>query len=177
MKSRLPIAIHIASLAVLLFLHIPFLLIVLYAFNTEEAAFTFPPPSLTTKWFAEAWNRPDLWQALWLSTRVGLVATFLALILGTLAALALARSKFFGRDAISLLIILPIALPGIITGIAMRSATNLMGLPFSFWTIVLGHATFCIVLVYNNAVARLRRTSASLLRGLHGFRCNAFSNF
>ena len=76
MKSRLPIAIHIASIAVLLFLHIPFLLIVLYAFNTEEAAFTFPPPGLTTKWFAEAWNRPDLWQALWLSTELGSLLPF-----------------------------------------------------------------------------------------------------
>lgn len=163
MKSRLPIMIHVATVAVLLFLHIPFLLIVLYAFNIEEAAFTFPPPGLTLQWFSRAWQRSDLWQALSLSVRIAAVSTFLALILGTLAALALARSKFFGRDAISLLIILPIALPGIITGIAMRSATNLMGLPFSFWTIVLGHATFCIVLVYNNAVARLRRTSPSLL--------------
>lgn len=177
MKSRLPFALHITSVAVLLFLHIPFLLIVLYAFNTEEAAFTFPPPGLTAKWFAEAWNRPDLWEALSLSVRVALVATFLALILGTLAALALARSKFFGRDAISLLIILPIALPGIITGIAMRSATNLMGLPFSFWTIVLGHATFCIVLVYNNAVARLRRTSSSLLEASMDLGATPFQTF
>ncbi len=177
MKSRLPIAIHLASIAVLLFLHIPFLLIVLYAFNTEEAAFTFPPPGFTLKWFAEAWDRPDLWKALSLSIRVGLVATLLATILGTLAALALARSKFFGRDVISLLIILPIALPGIITGIAMRSATNLMGLPFSFWTIVLGHATFCIVLVYNNAVARLRRTSSSLLEASMDLGATPFQTF
>ncbi len=163
MSARPSLPMWLAAVAVLLFLHLPFLFIVLYAFNTEESAFTFPPPGLTAKWFAEAWGRPDLWRALSLSVRVALVSTLLALILGTLAALALYRSRFFGRDAISLLILLPIALPGIITGIALRSALNLMGLPFSFWTIVLGHATFCIVLVYNNAVARLRRTSPSLL--------------
>ncbi len=163
MKDRISWPLGLATIAVLLFLHIPFLLILLYAFNTEEAAFTFPPPGLTTKWFAEAWRRQDLWAAISLSSRVAIIATLVAIILGTLAALALSRSKFFGRDSLSLIIILPIALPGIITGIALRSAFSLLGLKYSFWTIVLGHATFCIVLVFNNAVARLRRTSPSLI--------------
>jgi putative spermidine/putrescine transport system permease protein len=174
--SRLSL-LRISTLAVLLFLHVPFLIILLYAFNTEEAAFTFPPPGLTTKWFAVAWQRSDFWQALWLSVRVALIATLLALLLGTLAALAMQRSKFFGRDTISLLIILPIALPGIITGIALRSALNIMGLPFSFWTIVLGHATFCIVLVYNNAIARLRRTSPSLIEASMDLGASSFQTF
>src|SRR3546814_16743585 len=85
------------------------------------------------------------------------------MLLGTLAAGAVARSRFFGRETVSLLIILPIALPGIITGISLRAAFNLAEIPFSFWTIVLGHATFCVVVVYNNAVARLRRASGSLI--------------
>ncbi|MBK8020663.1 MAG: ABC transporter permease [Chloroflexi bacterium] len=159
--NRAGIGLRMAAAAVLIFLHFPILLIFLYAFNTEEAAYTFPPPGLTFDWFGVLLNRNDFWNALGLSLVVALVSTMIALVLGTLAALAIYRSNFFGRDAISLLIILPIALPGIVTGIALRSALNLGGLNFSFWTIVIGHATFCVVTVYNNVVARLRRTNYS----------------
>lgn len=148
--------------AVLLFLHFPILIIFLYAFTTEEASFRFPPPGLTTRWIGVTLERQDFWRALILSLQVAGIATVLAVVLGTLAALALARTQFFGREPISLLIILPIALPGIVTGIALRSAMSLGGVSFSFWTIVIGHATFCIVTVYNNVVARLRRSSYSL---------------
>ncbi|MEZ4631275.1 MAG: ABC transporter permease [Deinococcales bacterium] len=168
---------NIATILVLVFLHIPFFFVLLYAFNIEEAAFTFPPPGLTTKWFAEAWQRQDLWQALSLSVRVALTATAIAMILGTLLALAISRSRFFGKEAICFLVILPIALHGIITGIALRSALNLMGLPFSFWTIVIGHATFCVVLVYNNAIARLRRTAHSQLEASMDLGADSFQTF
>ncbi|TNC51915.1 ABC transporter permease [Rubellimicrobium rubrum] len=147
----------------LLFLHLPILLVFLYAFTTEDRSYVWPPPGLTLHWFARAWARPDIWEALWLSLRVALVATAVALVLGTLCAAAVARSRFFGREAVSLLVVLPIALPGIITGIALRSAFSLADIPFSFWTIVLGHATFCVVVVYNNAVARFRRVSGNLI--------------
>lgn len=146
-----------------LFLHIPLALIILYAFSAEDKSYVFPPPALTTQWFAAAWAREDVWAAIGLSFRVALVSTALAMVLGTLAAAGLARTRFFGRDAISLLLILPIALPGIVTGIALRTAYHTAEIPFSFWTIVVGHATFCVVVVYNNAVARLRRTSPSLI--------------
>jgi putative spermidine/putrescine transport system permease protein len=158
-----PLGLKIVAAAGLAFLHVPLALIVLYAFTTEEKSYVFPPPGLTARWFAIAATRPDIWAALTLSLKVAAVATVLALLLGTCAAAALARARFFGREAISLLFVLPIALPGIITGIALRSAFNIMELDFSFWTIVLGHATFCIVVVYNNAVARLRRISPSLI--------------
>jgi putative spermidine/putrescine transport system permease protein len=163
MSERASLSLKIAAGAGLLFLHLPLLLIFVYAFTTEDRSYQFPPPGLTLGWFAVAWERQDIWRALWLSVRVAAIATLLALILGTLAAAALSRSRFFGREAVSLLLILPIALPGIITGISLRSAFALADIPFSFWTIVLGHATFCIVVVYNNAVARLRRTSGSLI--------------
>src|SRR5512134_2856592 len=149
-----------AALAGMAFLHVPMLFIVLYAFSSEDQTYVFPPPGLTTHWFGVAWERPDVWQAIELSLQVALVSTALAIVLG---ALALARSRFFGREAVSLLLVLPIALPGIVTGIALRSAYGLGGIPFGFWTIVVGHATFCVVVVYNNAVARLRRTSPSLI--------------
>jgi putative spermidine/putrescine transport system permease protein len=158
-----PLGLKIVAAAGLAFLHVPLALIVLYAFTTEEKSYVFPPPGLTTQWFSIAAQRTDIWAALTLSLRVAAVATLLALLLGTCAAAALARARFFGRETISLLFVLPIALPGIITGIALRSAFNIMDFDFSFWTIVLGHATFCIVVVYNNAVARLRRTSPSLI--------------
>jgi putative spermidine/putrescine transport system permease protein len=153
----------LAAFAGMAFLHAPMLFIVLYAFSAEDQTYVFPPPGLTTHWFAVAWERPDVWQAITLSLQVAAASTALAIVLGTLAALALARTQFFGREAVSLLLILPIALPGIVTGIALRSAYGLGGIPFGFWTIVVGHATFCVVVVYNNAVARLRRTSPSLI--------------
>lgn len=161
----------------LAFLHLPILLIFVYAFTTEEKSFQWPPPGFTTKWFAVAWNRPDIWEALSLSVRVASIATLIALVLGTLAAAAVARTKFFGREVVSLLVILPIALPGIITGIALRSAFSLAEIPFSVWTIILGHATFCVVVVYNNAVARFRRTSGSLIEASMDLGADGFQTF
>jgi putative spermidine/putrescine transport system permease protein len=153
----------IAAGLVLAFLHVPILFVFLYAFTTEEASFRFPPPGLTTQWFGVAARNPDIREALTLSLGVAGVATTIALILGTLAAGAVWRSRFFGREALSLFIVLPIALPGIITGIALRSAVNLAAIPFSFWTLVVGHATFCVAVAYNNVIARMRRTSPSMM--------------
>ena len=161
----------------LAFLHLPILLIFLYAFTTEDKSYQFPPPGLTLKWFAVTWNRPDVWEALGLSVRVASISTVIALILGTLCAAAISQTRFFGREAISLLVILPIALPGIITGISLRSAFNLAEIPFSFWTIVLGHATFCVVVVYNNAVARFRRMSGSLIEASMDLGADGFQTF
>jgi putative spermidine/putrescine transport system permease protein len=159
------------------FLHLPILLIFLYAFTTEERSYVFPPPGLTTQWFAIAWERSDIWDALSLSVGVASVATILAMILGTLVSAAMVKAKFCGREQISLLILLPIALPGVITGISLRSAFGVMDIPFSTWTIILGHATFCIVIVYNNAVARFRRLSGGILEASADLGANAFQTF
>ncbi len=167
----------LAAGAGLFYLLVPLLLIFVYAFTTEEKSYVWPPPGLTLKWFEVTWNRPDVWRALTLSVQVAAISTTLALILGTLCAAAVSGSKFFGREVISLLVILPIALPGIITGIALRSAFSLMEIPFSFWTIILGHATFCIVVVYNNAVARFRRTSGSLIEASMDLGADGFQTF
>ncbi len=177
MRSEASIGLKAAALAGLLFLHLPILIIFLYAFTTEERTYQFPPPGLTTHWFAVAWNRADIWPPLWLSLQVATIATALALILGTLVAAAMARTSFFGRDQLSLLIILPIALPGVITGMSLRSAFGIMDIPFSTWTIVLGHATFCIVIVYNNAVARFRRLSGGILEASADLGANSFQTF
>jgi putative spermidine/putrescine transport system permease protein len=166
-----------ATVFALLFLHVPIALILLYAFTVEETAFTFPLPGYTLKWFGAAWSRTDLWEAFWLSVNVAAIATGLALVLGTLTALAVSRSKFFGRETISFLVILPIALPGIVTGIALRSAMSLGEIPFSFWTIVIGHATFCVVTVYNNVVARLRRSGRSQIEASMDLGANTFQTF
>jgi putative spermidine/putrescine transport system permease protein len=176
-SDRAPMGLKIAAGLGLLFLHIPILLIFVYAFTTEEASFQWPPPGLTTKWFAVTLGRTDVWQAMGLSLKVAAISTISAMILGTRTAAAVSRSKFFGRETISLLVILPIALPGIITGISLRSAFNLMDIPFSTWTIVLGHATFCIVIVYNNAVARFRRMSGSLIDAAMDLGADGFQTF
>jgi putative spermidine/putrescine transport system permease protein len=152
-----------AVIAVLVFLHFPLLIVILYAFTTQEAAFSFPPPGLTTKWFGQALDTPDLWEALRLSIGVALVAALAAMVLGSMAAAAVGRFRFFGREGISVFLVLPLALPGIITGIAIRSALNIGDVGFSFWTIVIGHGTFCVVVIYNNVLARLRQTSGSVV--------------
>jgi putative spermidine/putrescine transport system permease protein len=176
-SGQAPIGLKLAAIAVLLFLYFPFAIILLYAFTTEDSAYTFPPPGLTLSWFQVAWQRADLWQALWLSLQVATCATAIALVFGTLAAIAVSRSRFFGRDSISFLLLLPIALPGIVTGIALRSAIDLMGIPFSIWTIIVGHATFCIVLIYNNVLARLQRSSRSLTEASMDLGGDAFQTF
>ena len=177
MSERAGVGLKTSAAAAILFILLPLAFIVLYAFNSDDRSYQFPPPGLTLKWFAVAWGRQDVFDALWLSVEVATLATAVALILGTLAAGALARSRFFGREAISLLFILPIALPGIITGISLRAAFDIANIPFSFWTIVLGHATFCIVVVYNNAVARFRRLSPSLVEASMDLGADGFQTF
>jgi len=176
-RPSTPLLLKLAAFVSLLLLFLPLLIIFIYAFTTDSATFTFPLPGLTTRWFGVAFGRADLWAALWLTLRVAAIATLVALILGTLASGAVYRSNFFGKDSISLLLILPLALPGIVTGIALRSALGSLGIPFSFWTIVIGHATFCIVVVYNNVLARFRRTSGSLVEASMDLGANAFQTF
>jgi putative spermidine/putrescine transport system permease protein len=176
-SQKPPLALSLAALGGLLFLHVPLLLIFLYAFTTEEKSYEFPPPGYTLKWFGVVWERQDIWDAIWLSLKVASIATLIALVLGTCAAAAVSRARFFGRDYISLLFILPIALPGIITGISLRSAFSVMDIPFSTWTIVLGHATFCIVVVYNNALARFRRTAGSMIEASMDLGADGFQTF
>ena len=160
-----------------LFLNVPILFIILYRFTTDDRSYSFPPPGLTTQWFGVAFARDDLWQALWLSVRVAVVAMCVALVLGTLAAAAMYRFRFFGKETVTLLILLPIALPGIVTGMSLRAAFELAGLPFSFWTVVLGHATFCIVVVYNNVIARFRRSSPALIEASMDLGADSFQTF
>ena len=159
--KALRVALRIWVALVLAFLFIPIVLIVLYSFNRSNIE-SWPIAGFSLHWFALAWNDPQVRAAFWLSVRVGLFATVLALLLGTAVAFALHQFRFFGREAISLLLVLPLALPGIITGIALNSFFSFTGVQFGTLTIVVGHTTFCIVVVYNNLIARLRRTPGSL---------------
>lgn len=177
-RQRAPLGLSLAAIGTLLFLHVPMWIIFMYTFTPEETTYTFPLPGFTTKWYGVAFfDRPDLWRALTLSVKVAGIATAAALILGTLAAAAVYRSKFFGREAISFLLVLPIALPGIVTGIALRTALGGLEIPFSFWTIVIGHATFCVVVVYNNVLARFRRMSGSQIEASMDLGANSFQTF
>ena len=160
-SNRIPLGSRIAAYAGLAFMHFPVLIILLYAFTTEDRTYQFPPPGLTFHWFDVAFARADMWEAMRLSLGVASVATLTALVLGTLAAFGLARGNFPGKQTLTVLFALPIALPGIITGIALLSAIKLAKLDPNFWTIVAGHATFCLVIVHNNVIARLRRIPPS----------------
>ena len=174
--ARPPLFLTLATSAALLFIHLPLLLIIAYSFSAD-VSFQFPPSGYTTRWYGEALGRADLWKAVWLSLRIAIIATSIALVLGTLASAALWKSKFFGKDYLSLLFVLPIALPGIITGIALRSAFNIFDIPFSIWTIMLGHATFCIVVVFNNTLARFRRMSGSMIEASMDLGADGFQTF
>jgi putative spermidine/putrescine transport system permease protein len=145
----------------LAFIYIPLIVIGIYAFNSSKIL-KWPPPGLTLDWFTKAFESESARESLLTSIEAGLIATAIALLLGTLAAMAVARHRFFGRETISFLVILPIALPGIVTGVALSNTfTQVLGIPLSLLTVIVGHATFCIVVIYNNVVARLRRTSGS----------------
>jgi putative spermidine/putrescine transport system permease protein len=154
-------ALAVWAAAVVFFLWFPLVLICLYAFNSSNIQ-SWPIAGFTLHWFSVAWHDTEARSALWLSLEAALLATGIALLLGTMAAFAVSRFRFFGRNAVSFIVVLPIALPGVITGIALASFFSFGTIPFSLWTIVVGHATFCIVVVYNNVAARLRRTQTSL---------------
>ena len=150
------ILLRIASGGVLVFLYLPLGILAILAFN-ESRSQAWPPTGFTFKWFGEAASNPTLISAFVNSIIVATVATAFALVLGTLAALAIQRYAFFGRQTISFLFVLPIALPGVVTGIALRTTFVTFEIPFGLFTIIVGHATFCIVIAYNNVIARLRR--------------------
>ncbi|MEA2522704.1 MAG: putative spermidine/putrescine transport system permease protein [Actinomycetota bacterium] len=163
MESRgAKLFIRVGAAVALLFLFVPLVIVVLYAFNRSIGQ-RWPITSYTTKYFALAWHNPDLRTALWNSVQIGVAATLIALVLGSLAAFAVHRFQFFGRDTVSFLLVLPVALPGIVTAIALSSTITAFGASFGLVATLVGHATFCIVVVYNNVLARLRRTPGSLV--------------
>jgi putative spermidine/putrescine transport system permease protein len=147
---------------VLAFVYVPLAVVVVNSFNSDET-FSWPPRGYTFEWWRRAKDNSGLVDALQHSVVVGLLATGVALVLGTLAAFALHRNRFFGRETVSLLIVLPIALPGIVTGLALSNTfTTILGVDLSLWSLVIAHATFCIVVVFNNVTARLRRLGGNL---------------
>ena len=163
MESRgFKILVKVSVALTLVFLYVPISIVVLYAFN-DSVAQAWPIQEYTTKWFGIAWRNPQVREALANSLEVAIIATLFALVLGSAAAFAVHRFQFFGRNTVSFLLILPIALPGIVTAIALNTTINNFQIPFGVLTIVIGHATFCIVVVYNNVIARLRRTPTSLV--------------
>jgi putative spermidine/putrescine transport system permease protein len=175
--NRSSLSLRIAAGLGLLFLHVPLFIIVLYAFTTEDRTYQFPPPGLTFKWFGAAAARSDIWAAMWLSVKVAVLASGIATILGTMVAAAMYRAKFWGKEAITLMLILPIALPGIVTGIALLSSIRRANLEPGILTVVIGHATFCIVTVFNNVVARFRRISHSQLEASADLGADAWQTF
>ena len=162
MESKgLRVGLRIWVALVLAFLFVPIVLIVLYSFNRSNIE-SWPIAGFSLHWYSVAFHDPQVRSAFLLSVRVGLFATVLALLLGSAVAYALYKFRFFGREAISFLLVLPLALPGIITGIALNSFFSFTGIQLGTLTVVIGHTTFCIVVVFNNLIARLRRTSGSL---------------
>jgi putative spermidine/putrescine transport system permease protein len=160
--SRLTrVALRVVTMAILAVIYVPLVVIVLYAFSPQRAL-AWPIQGFTTHWWGEALADPAFWQALGTSLQAAFGATAIALVLGTLASLAVQRYRFFGRETISFVVILPIALPGIVTGMALNSTFRTFGIELGLFSIIVGHATFCVVIVYNNVIARLRRAAHSI---------------
>jgi putative spermidine/putrescine transport system permease protein len=150
------------TVLVLVFVYAPLVLVVVNAFNSSKT-FAFPPSGFTLQWWRAAAHSEGMWTSLGNSVVVGLAATAIALVLGTMTAFAVQRHRFFGRQTVNLLVLLPITLPGIVTGIALNATfTSALGVTLGMATVIVGHATFCIVIVFNNAQARLRRLGTSL---------------
>ena len=156
---RITLRVWVAAVLVLLFA--PIVLIVVYAFGPSVVQ-TWPLRGFTWHWFAVAWHDPAVRQAFLLSVKVGVLAAGIAVVLGSAVSYALHNFRFFGRESVSFLLVLPIALPGVITGVALANFFGFTNIPLGVLTIVIGHATFCIVIVYNNLIARLRRTPRTL---------------
>jgi putative spermidine/putrescine transport system permease protein len=161
LSRRSTLLLRLAVAVGLAFIYIPLIVLAIYAFNSSNIL-EWPPPGLTLDWFPKAIEEEFAREAFVTSLKAGAAATAIAIVLGTLASLAVARHRFFGRETISFLVILPIALPGIVTGVALSNTfTQVLGVDLTLFTVIVGHATFCIVVVYNNVVARMRRLSTS----------------
>ena len=176
-ESRLVKALlRLATGFVLAFLYLPIVILAIYAFNPSRIQ-TWPPTGFTLHWFEQAFTNAAILRALQNSLAAATIATVVALVLGTLAALAVQRYDFFGKQTISFVLLLPIALPGVITGIALRTTFTTFDVDLSLMTIVIGHATFCVVVVYNNVVARLRRLPRSPEEASADLGADAFTTF
>ncbi|HWP32759.1 MAG TPA: ABC transporter permease [Solirubrobacterales bacterium] len=176
LSRRSTILLRVAVGAGLAFIYVPLVVLGVYAFNSSRIL-EWPPPGLTFEWFPKAIESTAR-DAFWTSIKVGLAATAIALVLGTLASLAVARHRFFGRETISFLVVLPIALPGIVTGVALNNTfTQVFGIDLSIFTVIVAHATFCIVVVYNNSIARLRRMSSSFEEASADLGANTWQTF
>ena len=161
----------------LAFLYLPLIVVAIYAFN-KTVVQVWPPPGLSLRWFSKALHNTGVRDALWTSVKAGVAATAIALVLGTMASMAVARYRFFGRETVSFLVILPIALPGIVTGMALNATfTQTLHIDLTLLTVIIGHATFCIVVVYNNVIARLRRTSGSFEEASADLGAHAWQTF
>jgi putative spermidine/putrescine transport system permease protein len=179
-SPRMKALLRLATGLTLAFIYLPLIVIALYAFN-ERRTQTWPIPGWTLDWFEKAFHNPGVRDALWTSLKAGLGATAIAILLGSLAAAAVARYRFFGREVVSFLVILPIALPGIVTGMALnatfREVLEPFGVGLGLFTVIVGHATFCIVVIFNNVVARLRRTSRSFEEASADLGASSFQTF
>jgi putative spermidine/putrescine transport system permease protein len=170
------ILLRVAMAVGLGFIYVPLIIVLINSFNADRT-FAWPPPRWTTQWWTRAWESTGARDALLASVKAGLGATVIALILGTMVSFAVQRYRFFGREAVSLLVVLPIALPGIVTGIALDSAFRTISLEKGLLTIIIGHATFCVVVVYNNVLARLRRLGGNFEEASADLGADTFQTF
>lgn len=176
LSRGLRIALRIASALTLAFIYLPIAIIVLYSFNTARVA-TWPIAGLTLDWYGRALANAGIRNALIASLEAALGATVIALVLGSLIAFAVQRYSFFGRQSLSFVVVLPLALPGIVTGLALNAAFRTLGFEFGLFTIIVGHATFCVVVVFNNVVARLRRTARTAEEASMDLGADTFTTF
>lgn len=175
-SKRSQISLRATTYGVLAMLYIPLILIFILSFNTANSL-TWPPRGFSTRWWSTFLEVESARDALSSSTRLALIAMVIAVVLGSMLSFALQRFEFFGKNSLSFLAVLPIALPGIVTGVALRNTFVRFGLDLGFISVIAGHTTFCIVVVHNNVVARLRRISPNLREASADLGANSLQTF
>ena len=177
LSSRARWAIRFVMVIGLAFIYVPLAVVLINSFNASTV-FAWPPQQFTLHWWSDVWSNAGVRDAILTSVKIGLISTCVAMVLGGLLAFALSRYTFFGRQTLSLLVILPIALPGIVTALALRTAfRTILSVELSIWTVVIAHSTFCIVVMYNNVIARLRRMGTSLEAASMDLGADSFTTF
>ena len=151
----------LVTAGVMAFLYLPILVLIVFSFNDNRIT-TLPLRGFTLRWYEAFINNADIQEAIVNSLYVATCATAITIVIGTTAAFALDRVDFPGKTVFRRAVLLPISLPGLITGISMLNLFRLMGMNLSLETVILGHATALTAIVLTQVYARLQRFNRRL---------------
>ncbi len=164
------------AIAIYGFLYLPIVVLIAYSFS-EGRLMSFPIQGFTLDWYAVLWRDTDMWHSITNSAVVAIMVVPLSLFLGVLAAFALDRFEFIGKVVFERIIMLPLIIPGVITGLSILLVLKKADVPLSLFTVVLGHAVAWMPIVVTQVYARLRRFDRSLEYASMDLGANRFQTF